>query len=429
MTSSHGTANRQAGTGRSSGAAPWIPVASRLAGSSDLEAARRSAFTGVRGALLVALFILCSVSPGNITLATILIAANLILSVRSPIIVGASVASAAILVTYALLTAFWSFDPFASVSAAKLIIVSLGVFMVLALGVRSKEDLRNALAALWIATAATSIIFALFASRTIPTSTWAAWADPINFRFNLPGASGNYVAYCIAIGFAALIAWVRMTEHMGLLRWTLALAASAVSLYAVWVAGTRGVLVSFLFVGLLAATPLDWAAKLRRALSWTLLVLAALTITGLLQGFLVWSNLESLFSRETGNLSNRVEIWDASVSMIAGRPALGYGIGGYEKELGNYLWDIGVDSHNVVLAIVLGTGIIGLLLYALFVYFCITSRSGSMGAESSFLVVVMIAASIPIWMTGVWEWSPLNWAALGLASSAGRLRDWSNRHA
>lgn len=382
--------------------------------------ADRKSFAGAQWVLLVAVFLIGSVAPSQFSILGPLLAVTMIAVIRFPVRTPLALGLALAVVSWVTLSLLWTDLPSVTWPVVQLSWLSFGGYALIVLGVQTRDDLVRVLGALAVSGMLASVIFILFSNPYTIESQWAYLYDPNDGRLTLPWASGNHVAYSIVIGLAAMAAWVRLSGIRLAGRQILALiAAAGVSIYAINLANTRGALISAALVLIFYLAAAHHPVGARRTALALLAGGAFITVTGLLPYVVTRLRIEDAFSRNTDNLSGRYEIWQEALSLVGQRPITGYGVDAYQALLTS-----GVVAHNVALTVAIGTGVTGLVLYSAWLLACLTRPARQRGAATASLSAVtalLLAASIPIWLSGVWEWALLNWAAMGLCTAANSL--------
>ncbi|PKK84300.1 MAG: hypothetical protein CVT49_04005 [candidate division Zixibacteria bacterium HGW-Zixibacteria-1] len=85
--------------------------------------------------------------------------------------------------------------------------------------------------------------------------------------------------------------------------------------------------------------------------------------------YMTLSNVEDINETSSG----RIEIWEAGVKMIADRPILGVGAGAFVAAAGsgNYGYNSFMQAHSLYIQLMAETGIIGFIVWFLFIYFLV----------------------------------------------------------
>lgn len=375
-----------------------------------------SGFPAFAWTALTALFVLCAVAPAWPSATLLPLAVLALYRIRRPNPLGLPVVLGAALALAGAASALFN----GQVGVAVQLVVSLSVFVVVKVSAQSSsEELSAALISLFVAGAIASVLFIVLSEPVLRDVDIVVLAENDSVRLGFPViwmASVNHVSYAIALGLASWVAWLRTRPKRRLgLWWVPVLCVPILGLWAIVLTGTRASLVAVALVALAAL--LDRLGGVIRAVGLTGLVLVLLaSLTGILGTLAVASNVESLFSRTSGDLSGRLFIWDAARGAAQQSPLVGFGLGGDE------LSAQGAGAHNTFLALWLGMGILGVLGYAAWVLACVGVRRGDGHRSAVALVpVVLMIALLPIWAVGVFEWAAVAWGAMGIAAAASTL--------
>ncbi len=322
---------------------------------------------------------------------------------------------------WALLSLLWTIDLSASVAGLRLLWSSLLLFVLVAGEVVRTGSWRVPLQVFGAAGAVVAAAYLLFARP--------AWAGPSAVltgelgRIALPFIGVNYTAYAIALGVAAVVALLGQRavrpSRRGRAFWVAALLVDGIALVRTDTRGAQLGAVVALVAAVLAAR---WAWAALRVGFAAMVVAAVLALTGALAPLVASADLTQLFSGRDRGLSGRDLLWQSVLLAAADRPLTGYGIDAYDR----LLWN-GIAAHNLFLAALLGVGAIGLLLYGLVlatIFWPVRRRAAAACAETDDGVrvrAVILAVSVPIWSTGVWEWSLASWSVLGMCAGIAAL--------
>jgi O-antigen ligase len=224
----------------------------------------------------------------------------------------------------------------------------------------------------------------------------AAWRDAY--------ANPNDMAALSILGFSIIGCYL----HTAIPR-TLRLAAvigAVLTVTAVLLTQSRAGLIGFAAASLL--TFLDWRTTALRKSLILIVAIVALVVavpSALLQrmetlGSGVASGSASAMDTE-GSAAQRLEIWNTGMRVIADRPILGVGVGGYSLANAAYSPALGArDAHSTYVTFLAETGIPGLLLFcALFINVLTTVRRSRANARLQH---------------GTLEWHQLTFTACGM---------------
>ena len=325
---------------------------------------------------------------------------------------------------WAVLSLQWTVNPQASSSSVKLLGLALTLFVLLADDVARTATWRPAIQMVGVAGAVVSASYILFA-RPAPYEP-SEWLTDELGRLALPFVGVNYSAYAITIGIAAtaavLLQRARRPTRIEWVGWGAALAVDAVALIRT---DTRGAQLGAILAVLAASVAARWAWTALK-LSFICLVMAAvLSLTNTIASVVEVIDLGDLSVIGHGRgLSGRELLWESALLATADQPFQGYGIDAYY----HLLWN-GIAAHNLFLSSLLGLGFVGLTLYGallLRIFWPLRPQQSTTQRladpdDGARLRAVMVAASVPIWSSGVWEWSPINWTVLGVCAGVAAL--------
>jgi O-antigen ligase len=300
---------------------------------------------------------------------------------------------------------FWAARPDAAAIAA---LSHLGVFLIF-LGVRAVVTDRRT----FLLIAGGYLLGCLWTVHLITVMNPAA-VFALRFtdtRFGIPGLNPNYAAYAF-LGTIVLLGALFWTPNARSLFFrTLSVAIAVPIVWGIALCGTRGAA-----IGCACMAAWLFACRIlpvRRAFSTLVIVVAGCgfaTLTGLADPLLRY--FDSLWSRHTGDLAGRLTVWPRARQQILEHPLWGLGTGNFAATDRS-----GLFTHNLLLEITTGLGVIGLVLLCLFLA---ALFRGTAGDPPTRLVVIgcFVAASAPIYLSGVWELSPAGWIVLALFTRA-----------
>jgi O-antigen ligase len=227
----------------------------------------------------------------------------------------------------------------------------------------------------------------------------------------VPGLNPNYAAYAFlgTILILGALCWTPNARSVAFRALSVVLAVPVV--WGIVLCGTRGAAIG---CACLAAWLLACRVLPARPAFLALVILVAAcglgTLTGVVDPLL--RNLDGLWSRHTGDLAGRLTVWPRAREQIAEHPIWGIGTGNFAATDHS-----GIFTHNLLLEITVGLGAIGLVLLCLFLGAAFRVRA----TDSPSRVVIIgcfVAASAPIYLSGVWELSPAGWVILALFTRA-----------
>lgn len=235
-------------------------------------------------------------------------------------------------------------------------------------------------------------------------------------RFGIPGLNPNYAAYAF-VGAVLILAVLFWTPNAGSVFFRVVSIALGVPIvWGIALSGTRGAAIG---CACLAA----WLAAARvlpvRPAFAGLVIVVAISGLGTLTGALdpVLRYFDGLWSRRTGDLAGRLTVWPRAREQISEHPLWGIGTGNFAATDHS-----GIFAHNLFLEITVGLGMIGLVLLCLFLGAAFRVTAADPPARLV-LVGCFVAASAPIYLSGVWELSPAGWVILALFTRADVLLD------
>jgi O-antigen ligase len=237
-------------------------------------------------------------------------------------------------------------------------------------------------------------------------------------RFGIPGLNPNYAAYSFvgAIALLGALFWTPTARSVFFRVVSVGLAVPIV--WGIALCGTRGAAIG---CACLAAWLVACRVLPARPAFNGLVIVVAIgglgTLTGALDPLLRY--FDGLWSRRTGDLAGRLTVWPRAREQISEHPIWGIGTGNFAATD-----HAGIFTHNLLLEIGVGLGMIGLVLLCLFLVAAFRMTAADSPAR---LVIVgcFVAASAPIYLSGVWELSPAGWVILALFTRAHVLLDKS----
>jgi O-antigen ligase len=230
-------------------------------------------------------------------------------------------------------------------------------------------------------------------------------------RFAIPGLNPNYAAYAF-VGSIVLLAALFWTPNARSLLFRALSGALAVPIvWGIALCGTRGAA-----IGCACMAAWLFACRIlpvRQAFTALVIIVGGCglaTLTGLADPLLRY--FDSLWSRHTGDLAGRLTVWPRARQQIMEHPLWGLGTGNFAATDHSAIF-----THNLLLEITVGLGMIGLVLLCLFLG---AAFRGTAADPPARLIVVgcFVAASAPIYLSGVWELSPAGWIVLALFTRA-----------
>lgn len=218
-------------------------------------------------------------------------------------------------------------------------------------------------------------------------------------RAVLGNANVNYVAYALTAALALVVVlWVTRTHTK----------ASVLILTSI---------VTVLFAGVIASD--TRAAQLGAGclIAWLLLCIVTrrqplklVVFAVLISAFFIVTGVADQASlayesgaRVTGDWSGRLIIWPLAREMWADNPLSGMGAGSFIVTSG-----LGVGAHNIILQTGAGLGVIGVGLLVSLIWAALAR------CRQPLLTGGFLAASAPIYLSGMWETAPAAWLSLAV---------------
>lgn len=367
------------------------------------------------GLLLVGLCTLLAVAPGYLFITAILAAVLVARSWRGLLPLHGSVVLAASLATLAVVSATYvGRDAYANQAVAAFCAFAA----VRACASDSLQRARSVLLSVACSALIASVLFITLARRVAWVGTELVEVTYEGVRLGFPVvamASVNHLSYSVALGLACGLAWLLTAPRRPPARAMVALALGAVvCVWAILLTETRGSLIS-----IAAAVTLGLAVKKGRAALQTMvlvLVVSAyfVTISGSLLLVASSSGVESLFSRDTGTLSGRSDIWSEAYRLALEGPVFGYGLGA------DPLLAQGYGAHNAFLAAWLAFGLAGSAVYLAWIVACYDygrPPGNPKAVAGAVAASAVLGGALPMFLTGAFEWAAILWATMAACSA------------
>jgi O-antigen ligase len=185
-------------------------------------------------------------------------------------------------------------------------------------------------------------------------------------RVSIFGDNENIIGLRMSISISILVmAFLQNPLELGKIRYVLLLPVP-IMLQFLAESGSRVALLAFI-LSFISASVLLKTKNIRTKL----LIFA----TGILIFYLIWHfmmqtdviRIRLLRSMQEGDLSNRDVIWQQIIPIIKGNPIFGIGETGYHEHMYGIFGEI-TSPHNVILEVLCYTGIVGLIVYLIFLY-------------------------------------------------------------
>ncbi len=282
------------------------------------------------------------------------------------------------------LTTFGAINPNAtSVFTTALV---LGVtFLLLRDAIRTREQLRFVGSAYLIA-AAVAVGRTVFLGYVPNAATG---------RLTLEGLNANYLGYALCGALAIIVSMWAGSSRAGRV-WMIL--ASAAIIYGLTLTGTRGAAVGAAVLALWVLLSMLFKQPPIRFLLAVLAVVAFAITSGAIDD---WLKEFDYGSRATGDLSGRLYLWPIARELW--EQSWFFGSGPQAVRTSNAVG----DAHSVFLEIGSAQGIVGVILFVLFM--CAALGYGSRGTEPryrAFAIGAFLAAMSPAYLSGAWEAAP-----------------------
>ncbi|MFG3714450.1 O-antigen ligase family protein [Micromonospora sp. NPDC047730] len=233
-----------------------------------------------------------------------------------------------------------------------------------------------------------------------------------NIRYGVDGININYTSYTFVTGAVLAVVLLRVGLRSHVIRATL-VGALLVFVYGVLLTGSKGATLGLIlgasFLALTAiSSPLAWAVA--RVCVPVLILLVPFTAASRFSA--IAQRLDTLFGRETGDLSGRLEVWPLGVSAWMEQPFTGLGPGVFRM-----VNPFQIGPHNLLLAVGTDLGLVGVLLYGSAVAAALAAAARQAGHVGRIAAGLFAMSLLPIWMSGHWEYAQGSWLVLALLSS------------
>lgn len=224
-------------------------------------------------------------------------------------------------------------------------------------------------------------------------------------RSSVEGHNANFTAYVLAETGFLIAACLTIFNYNYIYR-IIMYSSYGIILYQVTKLDTRGAVLSLLLV--------IFVYIIRQFLNKSLVIILILTLIGF--GLFNMTEMADLLKEFSGIISNReglsdrLNIWQSARDFISEYPILGGGAGAF-------LSIAGVGAHNLVFSILLDVGILGFIVFIIFIFSYSQKffNSTKRGNQSAVLIMLLSACLLPISLSGHIELSPFTWLVLAFA--------------
>jgi len=319
---------------------------------------------------------------------------------------------------WGLLSVFWAQDQAAALGRAVTLAQLITLFCLIQVMITDNQRLRMLLTAYFVV----SVFFALLAIGTyIPADLKRA----ILTEAQNPNALGR------GLGIGLLMT-PYLLGQLRSVRWRIAawLGACALGL-AILLTGSRGA-----WVGLVAAVGLTWLLsrgkllKLRSALVVSIVVIigiAGLYRVGVIDEWMVQRVLTLPSVEATRGGSGRTDIWAVGWEMVKSNPLIGVGLQNFPTRFEDYI-DVaslrgaygvypGRDPHSIFLSVQAELGIIGLVVFLMFLWAIFGNLSPHRCDSRAILGILLLTFMVFSGISGTILYRKFFWFALGLATA------------
>lgn len=239
-------------------------------------------------------------------------------------------------------------------------------------------------------------------------ATFAAQGE----RVGVGELNPNYIAYSLVTSIPVSLALLTTKRHRLWFKSAL-VGGMAMTMFATMITGSRGALLAALLC-ILSFFVVRATRNFLKSMLWIALSGIGLTV--------FWEYLPGeirerldvfamIFSGDASSvdLSGRADIWPLAMQYFEDNLLAGIGAGAFKG-----VNPFGIEGHNVFPTVATETGIIGLLIYALtifYIFFELIFQSKTREIRNA--GIAMLAVWVPIAMTGVWEGSVVAWLVFG----------------
>jgi len=319
---------------------------------------------------------------------------------------------------WGLLSVFWAQDQAAALGRAVTLAQLITLFCLIQVMITDNQRLRMLLTAYFVV----SVFFALLA---IGTYMPADLKRAILTEAQNPNALGR------GLGIGLLMT-PYLLRQLRSVRWRIAawLGACALGL-AILLTGSRGA-----WVGLVAAVGLTWLLsrgkllKLRSALVASIVIIigiAGLYRVGVIDEWMVQRVLTLPSVEATRGGSGRTDIWAVGWEMVKSNPLIGVGLQNFPTRFEDYI-DVaslrgaygvypGRDPHSIFLSVQAELGIIGLVVFLMFLWAIFWNLSPHRGDSRAILGILLLTFMVFSGIPATILYRKFFWFVLGLATA------------
>ena len=232
-------------------------------------------------------------------------------------------------------------------------------------------------------------------------------------RADLIGLNQNYIAYCLTVGLLLLVwLWGRTKRSSARV---IIVAVAVACLLGINAAGTRAALLGIVALAVwLVVAHRVVKRKAMALLAGVAGTLAVLAYTGVADAQIGGQVQRS--DRDTGHFNGRLDVWPMARDLMDQHPLAGIGAGAFRA-----MNPRGIDTHNAVLEVAVGTGLIGLALFALTLFYALMVSTRPLPfADRALYAGGLLVLLMPILLSGHWHQAPALWVVIAVVSSLAR---------
>lgn len=231
-------------------------------------------------------------------------------------------------------------------------------------------------------------------------------------RYTVEGFNANYISYTAVVALAMLVlSWRSLPPILGRV---MALAVVGIIVASVVLTQSRGSLVSIALVVVWLAICFLLKTPPLRLFVGGVVAVAVLIGTGLNDALFL---LLETSDRASGDLAGRLTVWPTARGLWNEEFFIGHGFRAVRFESQG-----GLDAHNAILEIGSSTGLVGVVLFVLFLVSILGLwRLRNMSRSQRVIVGAFVAAASPAILTGAWEFSNSAWMAFAIFAAYTRV--------